>query len=317
MQPARVDRTVPPLRVRPLDQDVEMSQPQPRTVRGEVFTRRWVVDLMLDVVGYTDDRPLHTKTIVEPAIGGSAFVVPVVERLATSAASHNIAFESLHGAVRGFDIEPAHVLESQRRIQQILRGRGADPALARDLAQTWIRGADFLLDDEKLQADLVVGNPPYIRSDDLDDARRREYRRRWSTMRGRADIYIGFYERSLSILKPSGQLAFICADRWMRNSYGSALRRLITESYSVDQIWQMHEVRAFENEVSAYPAITVISNKNPGRTVVAEASKDFSEDDAGILHEFAASRRTKMKSANFSASRVRYDFSRIRLVADG
>jgi hypothetical protein len=37
-----------------------------------------------------------------------------------------------------------------------------------------------------------------------------EYRRRYSTIFDRADIYIPFIERSLSLLAPDGRLGFIC-----------------------------------------------------------------------------------------------------------
>ena len=53
------------------------------------------------------------------------------------------------------------------------------------------------------------------------------YRRRCLTMRGRSDIYVGFIERGLDLLKPGGALGFICADRWMRNQYGADLRELV------------------------------------------------------------------------------------------
>jgi adenine-specific DNA-methyltransferase len=43
---------------------------------GEVFTKRWIVDLILDLAGYTSDRDLATLTAVEPACGAGAFLVP-------------------------------------------------------------------------------------------------------------------------------------------------------------------------------------------------------------------------------------------------
>jgi hypothetical protein len=39
-------------------------------------------------------------------------------------------------------------------------------------------------------------------------------------MRGRADIYVAFYQAALLQLKPRGVCAYICADRWMLNDYG-------------------------------------------------------------------------------------------------
>ena len=48
---------------------------------GEVFTRRWVVELILDLAGFTADRDLASLTAVEPSCGAGAFVVPMVERV--------------------------------------------------------------------------------------------------------------------------------------------------------------------------------------------------------------------------------------------
>ncbi len=51
---------------------------------GEVFTRRWIVDLILDLVGYTSERDLATLVAIEPACGGGAFLGPMVDRLIDS-----------------------------------------------------------------------------------------------------------------------------------------------------------------------------------------------------------------------------------------
>lgn len=77
-------------------------------------------------------------------------------------------------------------------------------------------------------------------------------------MRGWADIYVAFYQAALLQLKPGGVCAYICADRWMLNDYGSALREFITtEGYNVRHVIEAHDVPAFETEVSAYPAVTI------------------------------------------------------------
>ena len=77
------------------------------------------------------------------------------------------------------------------------------------------------------------------------------------------------------MLAPDGRLGYICADRWMRNQYGAALRNLVTRQYAVDSIIVMHDVDAFEDEVSAYPAITVIRNAEQGSAKIVEANGAF------------------------------------------
>lgn len=49
--------------------------------RGAVFTHREVVDFILDLAGYTPDKPLHEKCLLEPSFGGGDFLLPAVERL--------------------------------------------------------------------------------------------------------------------------------------------------------------------------------------------------------------------------------------------
>jgi hypothetical protein len=137
-------------------------------------------------------------------------------------------------------------------------------------------------------ADFVIGNPPYIRLEDVPDARMNAYRRACPTMGGRADIYVGFYEVGLRSLMPGGRLGFICADRWMRNQYGRRLRELITDRYSMDVVLAMHDVDAFDEAVSAYPAITVIRHASQGPAIAADTTRAFGPAQARHFLDWAA-----------------------------
>src|SRR6185437_7447050 len=90
----------------------------------------------------------------------------------------------------------------------------------------------------------------------------------------------------------------ICADRWMRNQYGAELRRLVTSGYSVDFLIEMHDAQPFEDEVDAYPAVTVIRRSRQGTTVVATASPDMERAQAsrpsGALLRLAGDRSTTL-----------------------
>lgn len=244
---------------------------------GEVFTRGWVVDAILDLVGYTSNRDLSKLKLVEPSIGTGAFLIPVVTRLIQSAKLHGVAFSALSGRLFGLDLQHGHVEACRVKIISLLVGAGATDAEADALASSWLHQGDFLLDEIPGDVDFVVGNPPYIRTEDLNDEVEMAYRRRWFTMRGRADIYVGFYQRSLEILGTGGRLGFICADRWMRNAYGKHLRAFVSTRYAVETVWQMHAVDAFEVEVSAYPAITVFANTSQGSTTVIDTTSVFGE----------------------------------------
>jgi adenine-specific DNA-methyltransferase len=250
---------------------------------GEVFTRRWVVEVLLDLSGYIVDRDLGALTLVEPSVGSGAFLLPAVERLIESANRHGRTPESLTGAVRAWELQSEHVASLRRAVVELLTAHAVAEALAERLGREWIVEGDFLLPSSQVTADVVVGNPPYVRLEDLPGALTAEYRNRWTTMGGRADIYVGFIERALSMLAPGGRVGFICADRWMRNQYGDGLRRLIAADYAVDHVWVMHDVDAFEEQVSAYPAITVLRRGPQGPVVAAATTASFGEPSARRL----------------------------------
>lgn len=278
---------------------------------GEVFTRRWVVDLILDLVGYTIDRDLGALRIVEPSCGTGAFLLPVIDRLIASASEHHRDLASLSDAVRAFDLLDANAERTRKAIQLRLQDSGLTEEVAQGLAETWVTTGDFLLvEHPSAAADFVVGNPPYIRLENVHPKVMDAYRRRCMTMRGRSDIYVGFIELGLELLKPGGSLAFICADRWMRNQYGAHLRALVAESYALDTVITMHNVDAFEDDVSAYPAVVVMRNARQGRAVVAEASADFGKlDAAGITRWIQRSRSRTLTTPSVKASRLDRWFS--------
>lgn len=243
---------------------------------GEVFTRRWVVETILDMAGYTADRDLADMLIVEPACGAGAFLGPVAERLSASCRNHGRSLlDALH-AVEAFDLLDHNVLRSQDLVARQLLADGWERAQIDRAVHAWIRQGDYLLRQDRTQAaDFVVGNPPYIRLEDVPDARMSAYRSACPTMGGRSDIYIGFYEIGLRSLKPGGRLGFICADRWMRNQYGRRLRELVSGRYSIDLVLTMHDVDAFHEQVAAYPAITIITRAAQGTAIAADTTRDF------------------------------------------
>jgi adenine-specific DNA-methyltransferase len=257
---------------------------------GAVFTRRWVVELILDLVGYTADRDLARLTAVEPACGSGAFLVPMVERLQTSANQHGRDLTQAYDAILALDVLQSNVATSRAAIESALTAGGLDAPSSAALAAIWVHHGDFLLQPPPDgTVDYVVGNPPYIRLEAVPRARSDAYRRACMTMGGRADVYIGFYEHGLLALRDGGALGFICADRWMRNAYGGRLREMVSGGWSVDAVLSMTRVDAFEDEVDAYPAVTVLRRRRQhGGPLVVDAAEGFGEIEAREVVRLAA-----------------------------
>ncbi|MEY4593173.1 MAG: hypothetical protein RIR18_2068, partial [Pseudomonadota bacterium] len=241
--------------------------------RGAIFTRQEVVNFILDLAGYTEDQQLHKFRLLEPSFGEGDFLVAIVQRLLVSwratTGGNGCPIGDLGNAIRATELHRNTFLTTRDRIAALLEKECFKRPAIEELLSCWLIQGDFLLLPIEGYFDFVVGNPPYIRQELIPPALIAEYRSRYQTIYDRADIYIPFIERSLSLLSKQGSLGFICADRWMKNRYGGPLRRLIAEQFHLKVYVDMVDTQAFQSEVNAYPAITVITRGKPGVTRIA------------------------------------------------
>ena len=253
--------------------------------QGAIFTRPEVVAFILDLVGYTVDRPLHRLRLLEPSIGQGDFLLPAIDRLLCAwRADPSANLATLQQALCGVELHTETFAATKLVVLDYLGQKGFSASDARLLAYSWLIQGDFLLVEINGCFDRVVGNPPYVRQELIPDVLMALYRARYQTIYDRADLYVPFLERSLSLLAPGGQLGAICADRWMKNRYGGRLRALVAEHFHLKVYVDMVDTPAFQSAVIAYPAITVIARGRGSLTRVAHRP----EISAQVLTQLAA-----------------------------
>ena len=270
--------------------------------RGAVFTRVEVVDFILDIAGYTVDQPLYKKRVLEPSFGGGNFLLPIIFRLFAAwraSAPTGTAQADLAGAIRAVELHGATFATTRAKVIELLMEEGLSAQASIALADCWLVQGDFLLEPLEPTFDFVLGNPPYVRQELIPAPLLAEYRRRYATLYDRADLYIPFIERSLLLLSEGGCVGFICADRWMKNRYGGPLRKLVAENFHLKMVVDMTDTPAFDSDVIAYPAITVISREKQAATRIAFRPKI----EAGTLLALSAALR---------AGRILQDCSLVR-----
>lgn len=254
--------------------------------RGAVFTRREVVDFILDLAGYTADQDLTQLRLLEPSFGHGDFLLPAIDRLLVSwtAQGRPEPVPVLARAIQGVELHRASWTHTFELVAARLCEGGITAGDAQTLARSWLVPGDFLLTELNGPFDVVIGNPPYLRQELIADALMAEYRARYRTIYDRADIYVPFIERSLSLLAPGGRCGFICSDRWMKNRYGGPLRAFVADRFHLRAYVDMVNTPAFHADVVAYPAITIIAREVPGPTRIAHRP----EVDQGTLTRLAA-----------------------------
>jgi hypothetical protein len=115
--------------------------------------------------------------------------------------------------------------------------------------------------------DAVVGNPPYVRQEQLGEDK--EYLElNYEVYHGVADLYAYFYERSHKLIKIRGKFGFISSNKFMKSNYGKKLRSFLMSNYCVNTIIDFGELPVFE-DATTYPAIVLTENTSPnGRNTI-------------------------------------------------
>lgn len=260
-------------------------------VAGEVFTKPGVVRYMIDEIESVGRFRLWRKMrVLEPSCGEGAFVIPLIEKLIAEVEDWNDA--CLRDYLRACDISVSNVECVKGKVTALLRAAACPESTIKELLSAWFVCDDFLLVNFGLKFDVVVGNPPYIRFDDIESGKQQRYRDLYSTFSERCDICVPFFEKSLSLLSERGVFSFICTNRFVRSSYGRRLRRFIADRYHVALYLNMEHAQPFEEKVSAYPAIYIIDRKS-GECTYSSTIDDASEATLKSV-------RTRAKSTQLS-----------------
>jgi type I restriction-modification system DNA methylase subunit len=92
---------------------------------GQFYTPHEVIDYILDSVGYSAQKEIENKILLDPACGSGGFLVPAVNRLVARLREKNYDAVTILGKVKeniyGFDINPfaAHLTETNLLFQVI------------------------------------------------------------------------------------------------------------------------------------------------------------------------------------------------------
>jgi Eco57I restriction-modification methylase/TaqI-like C-terminal specificity domain len=276
-----------------------LAQDSGANERGAFYTNREVVKFMLDLAGYEPSQELHRLKLLEPSFGGGEFLLEAIRRL-MSAFKAAGGQSDLTDCIRAVELHRGTFNATKRKVDSLLSEYGLAESERTRLLSAWLVAGDFLLHPMNGPFDFVVGNPPYVRQEMIPPALLGQYRKLYTTLYDRADLYVPFIERSLGLLADGGQLSFICADRWIKNKYGGPLRAMVCAGFHLRAYVDMVDTPAFDTDVIAYPAITLIERVKGGATLVAERP----DIDAAKLAKLAKALRAGAPSSEHGISLV-------------
>lgn len=133
----------------------------------------------------------------------------------------------------------------------------ADPSVD-EKALEWTEAFPEVFGRERDGFDVVVGNPPYIRAENLPEDQRAHLEEIYATYRGNADIYVYFFERGVELLREGGYLSYIVTNKWLKVGYGEPLRRFFTERTSVESVLDLGHAREVFPDADVFPSIVTV-----------------------------------------------------------
>ena len=148
--------------------------------------------------------------------------------------------ELINSSVKNYIVQQGIGPEAETRLNAI------DPSANKHffLWHTWFKD---IFDNGGF--DIVIGNPPYINVENLDEKTKDYLFTNYSTCQGRTDIYIGFIEKSIAIMNCKGVTSFIIPYSYTNQNYGELSRRMLTEKYSIEEIVDTSNYYVFDNAV--------------------------------------------------------------------
>jgi hypothetical protein len=105
--------------------------------------------------------------------------------------------------------------------------------------------------------DAVIGNPPYIRQEELGELKV-FLKSHYKVFAGTADLFVYFVELGMNLLRTAGRFSFIIPNKWMRAGYGKALREHLA-GFQLHEIIDFGDLPVFD-EATTYPSIMSIDN---------------------------------------------------------
>ncbi|WP_278262651.1 N-6 DNA methylase [Nocardia sp. AG03] len=185
--------------------------------------------------------PAPELRVLDPACGDGELLLAVRRELALRAPAAQVH-------LTGYDLDRTATEQTARRA-------------AAENIEIDCHCGDFLAAAPRLPAasfDLVISNPPYVRTQQLGGATARLLSKQFG-LRGRIDLTHPFVALAPRLLTPDGVLGLLCANRFLTTRAGANLRRILTGELHPAELYDLGDTKLFTAAV--LPAITVATRR--------------------------------------------------------
>ena len=278
-----------------------------RKEQGIYYTPFYIVDYIVkNTVGefiktHTPEE-IRRVRILDPACGSGSFLIRAYKELENywkqnsdfaqltldSEEFYSKRVEILRNNIFGVDLDPKAVEIAQLNLLlQISEKKQRLPLL-----QNNIKVGNSLIDEHSISDkafkweeefqeimkeggfDIVIGNPPYVRIQNLGDKETDYFSNNFQSAFRNYDIYLLFVEKSLKLLRENGDVGFIIPSKFVNADYGLGLRNVISESKTLHRFVDFKDIQIF-GDATNYTCLLFLKNaENSNFEYLSPKSKD-------------------------------------------
>lgn len=254
--------------IKSLENHLELIIPQKdRKLNGAFFTPDYIIDFIINEV-----KPQINDKNLDPSCGCGAFLIGLTDyyQKTFDKSVKSIIQENIYGSdILAYNIHRTKLLLTIYALQHNEITEETDFNLFHQ---------DSLKANWDMSFDAVVGNPPYVKFQDLSDESREYLVKNWTTVEGGTfNLYFAFFELGYKLLKPTGKLGYITPNNYFTSLAGESIRRYFHQKKCVSRIVDFSHKKVFDAQT--YTAITFL-NKDQNEAIKFDRIKDgYSPED--------------------------------------
>lgn len=238
----------------------ELKKDKSKTI-GQIFTPQYIVEEMLDYIGYIGTNVLG-KHIIDNSCGDGAFLKCVVSRYCLEALKQGKTLDliknELEKYIHGIDNDEQAFIQCKQNLNQIALSFGIS-----DIKWDLYNQSSLSMKSFDGKMDYVVGNPPYVRVHNLDNTYEEVKQYRFANG-GMTDLYLAFFELGFNMLNETGQLCYITPSSWLNSVAALNLRQYILRERNLVSLTDLEHFQAFDN-ATTYTLISLFAKGNKNK----------------------------------------------------
>ncbi|MHA1236731.1 MAG: Eco57I restriction-modification methylase domain-containing protein, partial [Candidatus Hodarchaeales archaeon] len=196
-----------------------------------------------------NDSLLSEITILDPACGSGTFLIQLV-RLLSKLSKFGLSQENiLRLSIDAVDLDPLPLLVTRLRFFLLELFWFIQYGSLKIQIDINIRREDFLFENARKKFDIIIGNPPFIRHEDIGSNDNPNYKKELITnfkketnsqinIDRKSDLLIYFCLKSLNLLKKTGVLGLLTSNAWLEVNYGKTLQEYLIHLLSDKRLAQ-------------------------------------------------------------------------------